>query len=78
MDIRLQRNTLQLSQSKLARLSRVSRYKICLYELGDGSLTIEELGRISKALVDEVQRLRNVPLLYEFEAHDAAPRMEAE
>jgi predicted transcriptional regulator len=49
-----------LSQSKLARLSGVSRFKLCAHELGAGSLTPEELRRICDALQAESDRLRNV------------------
>lgn len=59
--LRTQRKILALSQSRLARLSSVSRFKICLFELGDGELTAEELGRIRVALEAEAQRLRSLP-----------------
>lgn len=52
---------LGLSQARLAKLSGVSRFKICLFELGDGELTTEELGRIRVALEAEAQRLRSLP-----------------
>jgi hypothetical protein len=42
-------------------LSRVSRFKICLYELGDGPLTPDEQNRIRKALQAEADRLRSIP-----------------
>jgi hypothetical protein len=54
------RNILGISQIRLARLSVVSRYKICLFELGDGSLTAEEQNRIRTALQLEARRLRSV------------------
>ena len=37
---------LGISQSRLARMSGVSRFKICSYELGDSSLTADEQNRI--------------------------------
>ena len=52
--------SLGMSQSKLARLSGVSRFKICTYELGDGSLTTDEQNRIREALQDEATRLRQI------------------
>jgi len=54
------RNALGISQSKLARLSGVSRFKICTFELGDNSLTLDEQHRIKAALETEVERLRNL------------------
>jgi len=41
-------------------LSSVSRFKICTYELGDGSLTAEEQTRIREALQAEAERLRQI------------------
>lgn len=58
MNLRLHRSTLGLSQSKLVRLSGVSRFKICTFELGSGSLTPEERHRIKLALEEEAARLR--------------------
>jgi hypothetical protein len=49
-----------MSQSRLARLSTVSRFKICLFELGDGELTTEEQGRIRVALRAEAERLQDI------------------
>lgn len=54
----VQRNILGISQSKLSRLSGVSRFKICTFELGSGSLTDEEHQRIRNALEIEAARLR--------------------
>ena len=62
MVLRLTRNALGISQSKLARLSGVSRFKICTYELGGGSLTPEEVERVRDALLAEASRLRNLPI----------------
>jgi predicted transcriptional regulator len=58
--LRASRASLGLSQSRLARLSGVSRFKICTYELGDGSLNTDEQTRIREALQAEVERLRQV------------------
>ena len=57
---RANRICLRLSQSRLARLSRVSRFKICNYELGDGSLTADEQNCIRAALEEEAKRLRQI------------------
>jgi transcriptional regulator with XRE-family HTH domain len=64
--LRGNRIALGVSQSKLARLSGVSRFKICLYELGDGSLTADEQNHIRRALQTETDRLRNLPANVEF------------
>ena len=45
---------------RLARLSGVSRFKICTYELGDGSLTAEEHSRIQLVLQREAEGLRSL------------------
>jgi len=55
-----------MSQSRLSRLSGVSRFKICLFELGDGGLSPEEQDKIRKALNAETRRLRNVSIQVEF------------
>jgi transcriptional regulator with XRE-family HTH domain len=57
MDLRAYRLSLGISQSRLARLSGVSRFKLCVYELGSGSLTPEELTRIKGAFEHETARL---------------------
>jgi predicted transcriptional regulator len=49
-ELRSCREALGISQLKLARLSGVSRFKICLFELGDGSLTEGERRRIHDAM----------------------------
>ncbi len=72
MDLRSRRNALGLSQSRLARLSGVSRFKVCLFELGDGSLKPEEQQSISTALRAETDRLRSLPTDVEFDQPDSA------
>ena len=42
-------------------MSGVSRFKICTFELGSGSLSEDEQERIRKALRVEADRLRNIP-----------------
>lgn len=66
MDLRSHRKSLGISQSRLARVAGVSRFKICLFELGDGSLTVDEENRVSAALQVEVERLREIPIHFDF------------
>lgn len=54
------RSRLGLSQAKLARLSGVSRFKICTSELGDTTLTKRDQEKIRQALQTEAARLREV------------------
>jgi transcriptional regulator with XRE-family HTH domain len=56
--LRANRLSIGVSQSKLARLSGVARFKICTFELGSGALSLEEQRRIKLALEAEVARLR--------------------
>ena len=58
--LRTNRSSLGLSQSRLSRLSRVSRFKICTYELGDGGLSPEEQRRLDDVLQVEADRLSDV------------------
>lgn len=57
MNIKPERRKLRISQTRLARLAGVSRYKICLHEIGDGELSSQELRRIEIALRKEAVRL---------------------
>lgn len=59
-DLQVRRTSLGLSQSKLARLSTVSRFKICMFELGGGNLTVLELSHLNAAFEGEAARLRDV------------------
>jgi len=59
-ELRQKRTSLGVSQSRLARLSGVSRFKICMYELGDGSLSDDELSRIRAGLQAEASHLREL------------------
>lgn len=61
ISLRSCRTALGLSQSRLARIAGVSRFKICTYELGDGFLTQDDQDRIQKALQAEAERLRGIP-----------------
>jgi predicted transcriptional regulator len=67
MNLRTHRSVLGISQSRLARLSGVSRFKICLFELGDGLLTSDEQIRIREALQAEAERLRQISTHYDFD-----------
>ncbi len=67
LSLRAHRNLVRISQSNLARLSGVSRFKICLYELGDGHLTLDEQDRIQEALTTEAARLRSIPDQIDFD-----------
>jgi predicted transcriptional regulator len=58
MNIRDRRLTLRLSQTRLAALAKVSRFKICLHERGDQFLSADELGRIQRAFQEEAERMR--------------------
>ena len=59
-------------------MSGVSRFKICTYELGDGSLTADEQSRIREALHAEAERLRNISVRVECgQPFEAEPPMEA-
>lgn len=60
IDVRVHRTALGISQSKLARLAHVSRFKLANFELGGGSLNSEEQQRIGDALKFEAARLRLV------------------
>ncbi len=51
------RLSLGVSQSKLARLSGVSRFRISAFELGDSKLSTEEHLQIREALEAEARRL---------------------
>ena len=51
--LRASRVTLGVSYSRLARTSDVNRFKICLFELGNGSLTLDEQSPVRQALQAE-------------------------
>ena len=73
MNLRSHRIALGISQSRLARISGVSRFKICTYELGDSSLTATEQNRIREALTAEADRLRRIPFEINIDFSGAAP-----
>jgi predicted transcriptional regulator len=62
MNLKIRRTALRISQARLARLAKVSRFKISLYELGDGALTPDESLRIKEALQAEANRLRHLAI----------------
>jgi predicted transcriptional regulator len=72
-DLRSHRLALGISQSRLARLSAVSRFKICTHELGDTVLTAEEQDRIRQSLQSEAERLRNISIQVEFSTSTGTP-----
>lgn len=74
--LRASRIGLGLSQSRLARLSGVSRFKICTYELGDCSLNSEDRTRIRQALQLEAERLRNISLQIDFDQLESSASSE--
>ena len=51
---------LGVSQSRLARLSGVSRFRICVSELGERQFTEDEAARVEEALLREAARMRAV------------------
>jgi predicted transcriptional regulator len=57
--LRSRRESLGISQSKLSRISGVSRFKICMFELGGGSLSPEECQRLKTAFEAEAARIRS-------------------
>lgn len=57
---------LRLSQSELARKSGVPRPKICIFELGGGSLSFDEQRRIQEALQREAECLRSITVDIDF------------
>jgi hypothetical protein len=63
---RAHRIALGVSQSRLARLSGVSRFKICTSELGSTKLGPDDRSRIRAALTAEADRLRQVSMEVEF------------
>jgi predicted transcriptional regulator len=60
------RIALGISQSRLARISGVSRFRICTCEHGDSSLTVDEQNRIREALQAEAERLRQISTHFDF------------
>ena len=58
LEVKSERQKLQVSQARLARLAGVSRYKLGLAEFRAARLTAAELARIRRALRREAVRLR--------------------
>ena len=56
-DIRTRRSQLKISQSQLARLSGVSRFKLCMHELGDKALNEKDEKEVEKAIRNEAARI---------------------
>ena len=72
LTLRTHRSALGISQSRLARLAAVSRFKICMFELGSGGLTPDEQLRIRQALEAESARLRSLAVEIDLRAIDLA------
>ena len=68
INLRSSRESLGISQSKLARISSVSRFKICMFELGGGSLSSKECQSIKASLEAEAARIRSATV--SLELHD--------
>ena len=75
--LRSSRVALGISQSRLARLTGVSRFKICTSELGDGTLGPDDQRRIREALKAEAERLRAVTMEIGFGEAPQLPAAEA-
>ena len=70
--LRFYREALRISQIRLARLSGVSRFKICTFELGDSSLSPDEQERIRRALEAEAERVRSISVEIDFSRPECA------
>ena len=57
--LKSRRELLGISQSKLSRISGVSRFKICMFELGGGPLSPEECQRLKTAFEAEAARIHS-------------------
>ena len=57
MNLQTFRASFGISQSKLARMSGVSRFKLCTFELGNGRLDESEQERVRKAFQSEANRV---------------------
>jgi predicted transcriptional regulator len=78
-ELRSNRAALGISQSRLARISGVSRFKICLFEIGDGQLSVDEENRIRGALNAEIDRLRNLLENIDFrQVRSSSPQVQVE
>jgi predicted transcriptional regulator len=58
ISIHHRRLKLKISQSRLAALYGVSRFRICLYERGDLLLSQAEVNRIDEAIRNEARRIQ--------------------
>jgi plasmid maintenance system antidote protein VapI len=59
--LRLFRISIGVSQSGLARISGVQRWKINAFELGDIKLSDDELRKLRAAFQTQLDRLHNLP-----------------
>ena len=60
MNLQTFRSSFGISQSKLARLSGVSRFKLCTFELGHGRLDQNEQELVRKAFQLEARRVQGL------------------
>lgn len=60
MDLKDKRVRLKLSQLRLARRAGVSRFKLCLYELGEGTLNPREIALLESAIAEETRRVKRM------------------
>jgi hypothetical protein len=70
MQLRNRRLSLNLSQSRVSRISGVSRFKLNQFELGGKALSEAELARVNRAISQEAKRLRRKTLETHRETHD--------
>jgi predicted transcriptional regulator len=77
-ELKSQRVSLGVSQIRLARLAGVSRFKISMYEVGEGELAADERTRIRVALQSESYRLRTLPVHSNFETAGGIPEVAEE
>ena len=67
-EVKALRTSVGFSKSELARRSHVARWKITACELGDTSLTPEELAKVRSAVQTEIDRVRALPTTAEHAA----------
>lgn len=60
MNIKKERNSLRVSQYKLAKISGVGRFKISLIELGYAEPSLEEIKKIQTAFDKLTKERKNV------------------
>jgi predicted transcriptional regulator len=71
VELKSRRRRLKISQTRLATVAGVSRFKIALFELGEGKLTPDEQQHIETALRNEAKRIQQDALEIERTQFDA-------